>query len=562
MQKIKKYWFIIIIIGLSVFRMFLAMNTNYAVIAGKFDDELAIHQGYSLLSGEWLGEYSDTTLIKGITYPCFVALVKALGLTYGQGLGILMIAASLIFIRMLYIFNKNKLFLASAYTFILYNPAGFGGWTALHIYRDVMTMWLLLILFSCVIAMYAYRKQEWKGSFAWIAGAVGSFVLLYFLREDGIWLYPFMILAFVICACSHYLFPLREVKKERAKRLGKTILFTLLPWICTGIVGLGIATLNYGYYGIFCVNDRTQGPFADMMSLIYQVEDDTTDENVWVTKEMLWKCIDASPTLSGMREDIEDGFYSRVQEDGQVHGDIIQWAMRVGFRNAGYYTDAAETQKILKQIVNELETAYQNGILQADDKIHLSAQGRGMTIEEIIYYIPAAVKHFFDLSAYDGCDSYYPYYPNADEELTEKFEIMLSTPLSEAYINQNFYVFTEKVYEIIRNLYQHMGKHVLKASCILFALLTLGELFVFRRKKEISRELEMVLPLAGIMLSGFFLIYIVTVFTSFLTIYNFYNYTTGIYTVFTIFEVFVAHHVFIVLRKYWMLKQNKVECKK
>lgn len=548
MQRTRRNWFVIMLFLISAFRMFLAVNTNYAATAGKFDDELAIHIGYSLLSGEWLGEYSYTTLIKGITYPCFVAITKLLGLTYGQGLGIMMIVASLIFIRMLWMFNKNKFFLLAAYAFVLYNPGGFGGWTALHIYRDVMTMWLLLILFSCIIAIYLNRNLAWKKSCGWIAGAVISFALFYYLREDCVWIYPFMILAFLICSSAHYLSHLRNFK-EGVKQCLKVILFTTLPWILVGIIGLGIAGVNYHYYGIFCVNDRTQGSFAEMMKLIYRIEDDSTDEKVWITKDMLWQCIDASPTLTEMKQFIEGGFCSRVQEDGQVHGDLVQWAMRAGFYDAGYYVDAKETQDMLSQVVDELKAAYKDGTLVRDNKIHLSAQGRGMTIEEIFNYVPVAAENFFDLSSYDGCSSYYPYYPTTDEELTEKFEVMLSTPLSESYIDNNLYVFAEKVYHIIWKVYHKFGELILNCSCLLFGLLVIYEALEYKRKKEASKEAEMIVPLIGIMLSGFLLIYVITVFTSFLTIYNFYNYTTGIYIVFSIFEVFVGNHIWMLGKK-------------
>lgn len=542
-NKIKKYWFYIVIFFFSAFRMFLAVNTNYAVTSGRFDDELAIHQGYSLLLGEWLGDYSYSTLIKGITYPCYVALIKLLGLTYGQGLGILMIAASLIFLRMLYKFNKSKVFLVVAYAFILYNPGGFGGWTALHIYRDVMTMWLLLILFSCVIAIYANRKLAWQESYGWITGAVISFVLFYYLREDCIWLYPFVFVAFLICAFSHYFGPAKKLGKRYGTKLIRIVVFTFLPWIGVGIAGVGIATANYHNYGIFCVNDRTQGTFADMMELIYCVEDDSTDEHIWVTKDMLWKCIDASPTLSGMQDAIEAGYNSRALDDGQVHGDIIQWAMRVGFHNAGYYTDAKETQIMLSKVVEELQTAYDRGILIEDSKIHLSAQGRGMTFSEICGYIPDAFFNFFELSEYEGCSSYYPYYPTTEEELTSKFEYMLSTPLSKNYIDSELYIFTENVFEIIRKIYQRLGDPALKYSCVFFGILSIWEVVQCKKHKKVSKEFEILLPLVGLMMSGFLLIYVITVFTSFLTIYNFYNYTTGYYTIVSIFEVFVANHI-------------------
>ena len=246
-------------------------------------------------------------------------------------------------------------------------------------------------------------------------------------------------------------------------------------------------------------------------------------------------------------------FYSRVQEDGQVHGDIIQWAMRVGFRDAGYYVDAKDTQEMLSRVVDELKIAYKDGILVEDNKIHLSVQGRGMTIEEICGYIPIVADNFFSLSNYDGCSSYYPYYPTTDEELTGKFEVMLSTPLSESYIDNFLYAFVENVYHVIRKVYHKLGELILKCSCILFGLLAVYKVLTCKRKKEVSREAEMIIPLIGIMLSGFLLIYEITVFGSFLTIYNFYNYTTGIYVIFSIFEVFVGNHIWMLGKKLQIL---------
>lgn len=555
MNNVKNFWFVISITLISAFRIFLATNTNYAIIAGKFDDELAIHWGYTLLSGEWLGNYSYTTLIKGITYPCFVALIKLLGLTYGQGMGILMIVASLIFIRMIYKFNKNRFFLLISYIFVLFNPAGFSGWTALHIYRDTMTIWLLLILFSCVIALYDNRKLAWKFSVGWIAGALSSFVMLYYLREDSIWIYPFIILSFLICAISHY-FPQRI--NCWSKNLLSIVFFTILPWICVGIVGVVISSLNFRYYGIFCINDRTQGPFAEMMELIYQVEDDSTDENVWITDGMLWKCVDASPTLRNVKDQIESRFEAAKEEDSQIHGDFLQWELRTAFRDAGYYQDASETQRMIQKIVVELKDAYKKGILKRDNKIHLSAQGRGMTFADIIRYIPIAVERFFDVANYEGCYSYYPYYPQAKEELVDKFEIMLSLPLSKEYIDSPIYVFTENFYSIINKVYHKLGRIILNGCCIVFCISTIREVLRYKREKVISKELELSLPIFGIMLSGYLLIYMITVFTTFLTVYNFYNYTTGIYAIHSIFEILIINNLW-----YKGLKMKEyIKCKK
>lgn len=336
------------------------------------------------------------------------------------------------------------------------------------------------------------------------------------------------------------------------------MLFTSYPWICVGIAGLLISGINYYHYGIFTVNDRTQGAFADMMELIYQVQDEETDEDVWITDEMLGKCMDASASLGTVREEIENRIEVASEEDGQIHGDLLQWELRTALRDAGYYQDALETEQFLEQVVNELQDAYESGLLQKDKKIHLSAQGRGMTIKELISYILVSLKNFYRMSAYEGCYSYYPYYPQAKEDLVKKFEVMLSTPLSQEYIDNPCYVFTEKVYHFIGGIYQKTGKMLLVISCMVWAVAGCGEIFRYKRRKEISVELEVCIPVVGISLSGLLLIYMITVFTTFLSVYNFYNYITGIYVIYTIFEALASNYLW---KEFGRIK-DKIECRK
>ena len=58
----------------------------------------------------------------------------------------------------------------------------------------------------------------------------------------------------------------------------------------------------------------------------------------------LWKCVNVSPTLNGMREAIENRFEAAKEEDGQIHGDLLQWELRTAFRDVGYYQDAVDTK--------------------------------------------------------------------------------------------------------------------------------------------------------------------------------------------------------------------------
>ena len=98
-----------VLLFLAAVRIWLACHTNYAAVpTGPYDEELQVSLGLSLAAGQWLGAYNQYTLIKGIVYPLFLALCVKLGITYGMGLGIVMVVSALIFQAMLGLVTKNR----------------------------------------------------------------------------------------------------------------------------------------------------------------------------------------------------------------------------------------------------------------------------------------------------------------------------------------------------------------------------------------------------------------------------------------------------------------------
>ena len=99
-----------VLLVLAAFRIWIACHTNYAAVpTGPYDEELQVSLGLSLTAGQWLGVYNQYTLIKGIVYPLFLALCAELGITYGLGLGIVMVLAALLFQAMLGLVTKNRI---------------------------------------------------------------------------------------------------------------------------------------------------------------------------------------------------------------------------------------------------------------------------------------------------------------------------------------------------------------------------------------------------------------------------------------------------------------------
>ena len=69
---------------LTLFRIFLFLRTPLDVMGNTpHDDLLLLTHAQSILEGNWLGTYCNTTLVKGVSFPLFVALCSR-GLTLRQ----------------------------------------------------------------------------------------------------------------------------------------------------------------------------------------------------------------------------------------------------------------------------------------------------------------------------------------------------------------------------------------------------------------------------------------------------------------------------------------------
>lgn len=69
---ISKYRLVIFMISFILIKQLLVINMPLFAHAGAgHDDRLMINMADSLISGEWLGDYSEKTLVKGLFFPLF-----------------------------------------------------------------------------------------------------------------------------------------------------------------------------------------------------------------------------------------------------------------------------------------------------------------------------------------------------------------------------------------------------------------------------------------------------------------------------------------------------------
>ena len=102
MRKGKRWALVIwiaVLAGLSVLRVWLRMNSGVYLLAdAMYDDAIQVRIGAWLAEGTWLGDYSSVTLIKGISFPVFVAVIHYFRLRYTFVYGVLILVCAGIFV--------------------------------------------------------------------------------------------------------------------------------------------------------------------------------------------------------------------------------------------------------------------------------------------------------------------------------------------------------------------------------------------------------------------------------------------------------------------------------
>lgn len=230
--------------------------------------------------------------------------------------------------------------------------------TAYH-YRNAIVPWAVLIVVSSVVAIYLRRNESKKVLLSW--ALLGMFFSGFYwnLREDSIWFLPFILAGF-IATVLHF-----SIENKNLKNSIKIAGIAILPLIGIILWNSFISAMNYKYYGIYAINDRTKTYSAKVLGQLISIDDGTSlDEDYWVSSATVALAREASPTFKKLNVD--------VFESWPKHGDYSIWALRDSANDVGFYKDAVSTNDMYKKIYDELEDAFNTGKLTKKKAIQLS----------------------------------------------------------------------------------------------------------------------------------------------------------------------------------------------
>ncbi|GHU87089.1 hypothetical protein FACS189476_01840 [Spirochaetia bacterium] len=364
-EKIAIYVLLLYMVSLLAIKIIVACGLPvFAWGAAGHDDQLLASWAGSILKLQWLGEYHNRTLIKGITFSLFlvfnyifsVPFLTAQTLFYWSGC----VFFALVFRKKYSVLSSGILF-----TVLFFLPITTATNTFLRIYRCNISPTLAIFLFAFFIGLYLFRNDTKRNYLFWPLGSGITLALIYNLREDAIWVMPFVIAVIIITALSMFM----ENKKQFTQPVIKRMILIISPIFILISANTTISAINYINYRVFVRNDLTGGNFAKMLSDIHLIKPEEDIFHTSVPKSTVNKLYKESPAFAELKPTFDIHFGGGWDgADGALDGEItdgwFMWALRDAIAGTGYFDNAPKMQDFCKRVSREIELAFDEGRLE------------------------------------------------------------------------------------------------------------------------------------------------------------------------------------------------------
>lgn len=471
MKKEKKAWLVfgIFLIIVVILRLLLVMRFPiFAYIDYVDDDELMVQQAKSIASGEWLGEYSYNTLLKSPVFPLYLAALFKLKLPYLLTTTMIYIVASCIFVISLKDVIKNKIVLGLLLVIIMFNPIMMSV-DFQRPYRYSLASILALYIISFYNFML-FKANDKKVIFFIIPGFLASLVFpfFYYVREDSMWIVPFMIFYSIIILVKIFKEYLDKENRKKWYFLAIKCFIIVLPIITLSIFRLVIGNVNYKYYNTKIINSNEFENLNRAIKMIGLVKDNNKEKEVTNSREKLKELYEISPSLKLIEEKFEMSLDNLSNEkDGEVKNGMFSWTLLTGSYESGFNTFEKQNE-LFGNIADEIEEAIKLNKCETQDMIPIfkDVSKNEFKFDKFIKYVAKSIKVINDYHSFGQMDTYGSLYSD-EEHLEERARLFLEYTNDKLILNNEEAVWRNNLGELMKeNQKDYLSSMELKIAII------------------------------------------------------------------------------------------------
>ena len=341
--------YIFCVVASILFRFWLLGAYELYIHTSEHDGGLFINLAHHILNGDWLGPYDYRTLIKGPIYPLFIATSYLLRIPLLFAQQLLYCLACVVFAHVVGGRLNNRVHQFFIFFLLLFNPFA-ADYPLFYIpYRMGLYVALLVFFFATLIATIHPRKISLTYSLRWSVYLGISFTLLWYTREESIWVVPSLLFG-LLC----FLLPFKEERIPIIQRFAVVV----IPFMIWGSATMSLSLLNQKYYGVSHIIDIKSDGFTSAYGGILHIKNPTPKPRVVVTRQMRKQAYEASPTLKKLYPYLDGERRMRWQNA------FFMWGLRRGLHIGEFAQNAREAEEFWLQIGTELQQACDDGRLE------------------------------------------------------------------------------------------------------------------------------------------------------------------------------------------------------
>ena len=380
------------------FKLWLVQAHPLMATDTPHDDLLFISQANSLLSGTWLGDYNQLTLIKGPFYPMFIALGYYLGIPLLLFQQLLYGLAALVAVWALAPYVRGRWLLLLIFLAFLFNPFSYNYPAVGRVLRLGVYAPLGLLVLATFLGLAVRSHHSLKTIVGWAVGGGLCLAAFWNTREESIWIAPSLFILYL-----PLLWSLRRYRRRSA--LARLLVF-LLPLIILVTANGALVYKNDRAYGVPARIELDTAEFKSAYGGLLRIKTDDWLQFFPVRNSARRLAYDVSPAFAELEPYLE-GPIGQGWMDLCVCKDLpaafFIWAFRDSVAAAGYYQDGPTTLEFYRRMGEEIDRACADTRLDCRPRVTSLVPAWHREYNELL--IPEYLSVFSQIVSFRDCSA-------------------------------------------------------------------------------------------------------------------------------------------------------------